>query len=109
MPRFEETAMHQPHADPLSDLLAHRIAEVRRDIAQAEAAAAGLKVTLAEVLAVKVIRSDYPSREIYLLALATKRATVREVRESIRQGLELLAQYSALMDQIGDTPRANFH
>ncbi|MDE1915007.1 MAG: hypothetical protein KGJ57_05020 [Sphingomonadales bacterium] len=95
--------------DPLSDLLAHRIAEVRRDIAQAEADTATLKATLAEVLALKVVRSEYPSRAIYLVALAAKRATVREVRESIRLRTELLAQFSALMDDISDTPRAAFH
>lgn len=101
--------MHQPHTDPLADLLAVRIAEVRRDIARAEVDTITLRTTLDEVLAVKVIRSEYPSREIYLMALAAKRATVREVRDSIRQRTELLAQYAALMDDISDTPRARFN
>lgn len=101
--------MNQPHTDPLAEVLAFRIAEVRRDIAQAETDTITLRTTLAEVQAVRVIRSEYPSREIYLIALAAKRATVREVRDSIRQRTELLAQYSALMDQIGDTPRARFN
>jgi hypothetical protein len=61
--------MNQHHTDPLADLLAVRIAEVRRDIAQAEADTATLQTTLAEVQAVKVVRSDYQTREIYMLAL----------------------------------------
>jgi F0F1-type ATP synthase membrane subunit b/b' len=101
--------MHHPYTDPLADLLAVRIAKVRRDIAAAEADTATLQATLAEVQAVKVIRSEYPSRAIYLIALATKRATVREVRDSIRQRTELLARYADMMDQISDTPRAAFH
>lgn len=101
--------MTAPNADPLADALAIRIAEVRRDIAQAEIDTASLRKTLAEVQGVKVVRSDYACRETFALALATKRATVREVRQTIKQRVALLAQYAALMDEVSPTPRARFN